>query len=78
MVRLYEVEVESAALDWLAALGWTTARGPDIAPEATGAERADYGQVVLERRRRDHLARLNQNLPNSALDDAIRQFIRPE
>ena len=55
MVRLYEVEVESAALDWLAALGWTTAHGPDIAPETTGAERADYGQGVLERRLRDPL-----------------------
>ena len=78
MVRLYEVEVESAALDWLAALGWTTALAPTSPRRSTGVERADYGQVVLERRRRDHLARLNQNLPNSALDDAIRQFIRPE
>ena len=57
---------------------WTTAHGPDIAPETTGAERADYGQMILERRLQDTRARLNQALPNSALDDAFRRVIRLE
>ena len=43
-----------------------------------GAERVDYGQVVLERRLRDSLARLNPSLPTSALDGALRKLIRPE
>ena len=42
-----EVDVEDAALDWLAGCGWSVAHGPDIAPDAPGAERADYGAVVL-------------------------------
>ena len=49
---------EAAALEWLGALGWQTAHGPDIGPGAPGEERADYGAVVLERRLRDALARL--------------------
>ena len=73
-----ESEVEDAALEWLAGLGWSVAHGPDIAPDAPHAERADYGQVVLERRLREALARLNPDLPAEALDDAFRKLVRPE
>ena len=73
-----ESEVEDAALDWLAGCGWSVAHGPDIAPDAPDAERADYGAVVLERRLRNALARLNTDLPAGALDDAYRKLTRPE
>ena len=78
MTTLTEADVEQAALDWLAALGWQVAHGPDIAPDAPNAERDDYGQVVLESRLRDALAELNPGLPASALDDAFRKLTRPE
>ena len=78
MTRFTESEVEDAALEWLVGLGWTVAHGPDIAPGAPDAERADYGEVVLERRLRGALARLNPDLPDEALDDAFRKLIRPE
>ena len=78
MATLTEADVEGAALEWLAALGWQTAHGPDIGPGAPGEERADYGAVVLERRLRDALARLNPDLPLEALDDAFRKLTRPE
>ena len=73
-----ESEVEDAALEWFASLDWAIVHGPDIAPEAPGAERADYSVVVLERRLLDLLARLNPSLPASAIDDAFRKLIRPE
>ena len=69
--------VEKAALGWLEQLGWSVAHGADIAPETPDAERTDYGAVVLERRLRDALARLNPALPDSALDDAFRKLNRP-
>ena len=78
MTTLTEADVEQAALDWLATVGWDVAHGPDIAPDAPGAERDEYGQVVLERRIRDALARLNPNLPAAALDDALRKLTHPE
>ena len=78
MTTFNESTVEAAALEWLASLGWQTAHGPDISPDAPDAERNDYGQVVLERRLRDALARLNSGLPGSALDDALRKLTRPE
>ena len=78
MTRITESVVEDAALDWLDGLGWSVAHGPDIAPDTLAAERADYGQVVLEWRLRDALAQLNSNLPAEALEDAFRKLNRPE
>ena len=53
MTAITESDVEAAALSWLEGLDWQVAHGPDIAPDTPNAERADYGQVVLERRLRD-------------------------
>ena len=78
MTTLTEADVEQAALDWLSALGWQVAHGPDIAPETPNAERDSYGQVVLERRLRDAVATLNPALHASALDDAFRKLTRPQ
>ena len=78
MSTFTESTVEAAALDWLADLGWSVAYGPDIAPDAPGAERVDYGQVVLEGRLHHALAQLNPELPVEALDDAFRKLTRPQ
>ncbi len=78
MTGITEAIAEEAALDWLRNLGWETAYGPDIAPESAGAERDDYGQVVLERRLRSALAALNPDLPADAIDSAFRKLTRPE
>jgi len=73
-----ESVVEQAALAWLESIGWTLRNGAEIAPGELAAERVDYGQVVLEQRLRDALARLNPGLPLEALDDAFRKLTRPE
>ncbi len=69
--------VESAALAWLSELGWQVRHGTEIAPDGLFAERQDYGQVVLEQRLRDALARLNPDLPPEALQDAFRKLMNP-
>ena len=78
MTTFTESEVEQATLDWLEGLRWSIILGPDIAPDTPNSERADYEQVILERRFRDALIRLNPNLPGEALDDAFRRLTRPE
>ena len=78
MTTITEADVEVAALDWLSALGWQVAHGPDIAPDTPNAERDGYGQMVLDRRLRHALATLNPNVPVDALDDAYRKLTRPE
>ena len=78
MTTFTESELEDAALEWLEGLGWKVAHGPGIAPHAASAERTEYGEVILERRLRDALDRLNPDLPAEALEDAFRKLTRPE
>ena len=77
-IGVTESTVEDAALAWLKSLGWNIAHGPNIAPDTMGAERADYGQVILVQRVRDALVRFNSDLPAEALDDAFRRLIHSE
>ena len=68
-----ESDVEQVALGWVQGLGWRVAQGPDIA-----SERADYGAVVLERRRGRLPPGSTRELPAEALEDVFRRLTRPE
>jgi type I restriction enzyme R subunit len=78
MTGVTESVVESAALAWLEGDGWQVAHGPDLAPDTPAAERRDYGDMILARRLRDAIARLNPDLPAEAADDALRRITQPE
>ena len=78
MSAFNEGTVEEAALEWLGELGWEVAYGPEIGPEGVAAERAGWGDVVLEERLRDALERLNPELPDEALDAAFRRLTAPQ
>ena len=71
-----ESVVEEATLEWLEGLGYTVLNGPEIAAGEPAAEREDsgYHDVILERRLRLALARLNPKLPSEALKDAYRRL----
>ena len=73
-----ESVVEQAALAWLESIGWQVVNAAEIAPGEPDAERENYGQVILERRLREALARLNPKLSPEAQDDAFRKLLRPE
>jgi type I restriction enzyme R subunit len=79
MSRVFtESIVEDAALAWLEALGYGVLHGPDIAAGELAAERGDpnYRDVLLERRVRQALRRLNPDLPPEAFEDAWRKLTR--
>jgi type I restriction enzyme R subunit len=71
-----ESAVEEAALAWLEAVGWTILHGPDIAAGTLAAERTDpnFRDVVLERRLRQSLQRLNPILSSDAIEAAFRKL----
>ncbi len=73
-----ESAVEQAALEWLGELGYAVAYGPDIAPGEKAAERDGFGEVVLWRRLREAVARINPEVPEEAREEAIRRVLRPE
>jgi type I restriction enzyme R subunit len=69
--------VESLVMSLLDELGWSCAYEPDVEPECLAAERDGFDEVVLGRRFRKALRRLNPGLPESALDDAARKVLVP-
>ncbi len=77
MPLLSESVVEESALDWLRELEYNVVSGPDM-PPGPHALRESYADVVLLSVVRDALARLNPNLPTTALDDAYRKLTHPE
>ena len=77
MTTITENNVEQLALGWLQDVGWQIEHGSDIAPDSPNAERNDFGEVILERRLRDALDRLNPGLPFEAQDDAFRRLLDP-
>ena len=75
---IVESTVEESALEWLSSLGYEIANGAVIAPGEMLAERGSYDQVVLERRLRDAVERLNPRIPAEARNEAVRKVLRTE
>jgi len=73
-----EAELEQIVLDELRELGWSVAHGPDIDPESDNPERTDYREVVLGRRLRLAVERLNPDLDADAVDDVVKTVVRPD
>jgi type I restriction enzyme, R subunit len=69
-----ESVAEEALLEWLADLGWHTARGPELVP----AERQDHHQVLLTGRLTDAIARLNPDVSAAVREEAVRLLQRVE
>lgn len=70
--------MEEAALSWFEELGYAVVHGPDIAPGELFAERQTYSDVVLVKRLREALVRINSHLPQDAIEEAIRRVLHPE
>src|SRR5437016_12416698 len=73
-----ESVVEQAALAWLETLGYDVLSGQEIAPGVAASERDDYAQVLLARRLRQALQRLNPAVPADAVEEAFRKLSRPD
>jgi len=79
MAGFTESQVEEAALDWLAELGYAVKNGQDIAPDSDAPERrGSYADVTLSRRLREAVDRLNPDLPPEARADALRRIEQAE
>ena len=68
-VSINESKVESAALEWFGDLGYAIAYGAHLAPGEPAAERDSFGDVVLVRRLRGAIWRLNLAIPGDALEE---------
>lgn len=77
-VSIAESHVEEAALAWLSELGYDTANGLDIGPDASKRERASYGDVLLVDRLRKAIAKLNPTLTAETRAEVMAKFTQTE
>jgi type I restriction enzyme, R subunit len=78
MAYLSEAEIEQALLDQFRSLGYGVEREEEIGPDGHRPERESYGEVILQPRFEDAVARLNPGLPLEARQDAIRKATQSE
>ena len=78
MTILNESTVESAALEYLRELGYSTAFGPEIAPDSEQSERHSYDSIYLLGRLRQSIIHFNPAASNESVEETIKRLWRAE
>ena len=78
MAYLSEAALESLVLDQLGRLGYAVAADAVIGPDGSNPEREAYADVLLTRRLKAAIDRLNPSTPEEARNDAVRRVIATE
>jgi type I restriction enzyme, R subunit len=71
-----EAEWEALAMEALGELAWLPVEGKRIAPGS--GERESWAELIIPRRLRDAIARINPQLPESAVDEAVNIVMTPK
>lgn len=69
-----ETEIENLTIDLLKSQGYDYLFGGDIAPDGENPLRKSFEDVILFDRLKAALERINTNIPQNAIDDAIKQL----
>jgi type I restriction enzyme, R subunit len=75
-VIVYESDLEEACLGWFARLGYEVLESDNLDPEGVYDERKSYESVVIEGRLRAALHAINGDVPEQAIEQAVRQLLR--
>jgi type I restriction enzyme R subunit len=75
-VSVYESDLEEACLGWFARLGYEVLASDHLDPDGVYGERDSYGSVVLEGRLRAALHAINGDVPEQAVEEAVRRLLR--
>lgn len=76
MVKLCESTIEKMAIEELQSLGYTYVSGIDLAPDASNAERNNYGDVLLMGRLQSALSKLNHTISADVIQSAAQKLSR--
>ncbi|MGP6294323.1 type I restriction endonuclease subunit R [Caldiplasma sukawensis] len=68
-----ESDVEKLFLDILSRIGYSVKYGPDISPGGNEQER-EYSDPILTNRMKESLQSINPDIPNEAIEEAIRKI----
>ncbi len=71
-----EEDVELMALDMFREQGYEIVNGLDISPDGSHPERKTYQDIILVDRLRSALEKINKDVPDEAIDQAIKILLR--
>ena len=74
MVAYNEDAYELQCLDWLQEIGWTWAKGPEIAHDGMMPERSSHKDILLAVRVEDAISRINPGTPKDVIKK-VRQML---
>ena len=74
MPNLTESSIESFTIDLLKSQGYNYLFGPEIAPDGENPLRKSFEDVILFDRLKTAVKNINSDLPEDAIDDAIKQL----
>lgn len=78
MSKFDEDQLEQAGINWFKELNYTYMNGYEISPGGKYQERESHKEVVLEERLRNALYSINSDIPNKAIESAIREVLIPK
>lgn len=78
MSKFDEDQLEQAGISWFKELDYTYMNGYEISPGGKYQERESHKEVVLEERLRNALYSINSDIPNKAIESAIREVLIPK
>ncbi len=76
MEKITESAIEKFTIELLEKSGYTYIYGPSIDPDSESPERESFEKVILIERLRKALGRINPDVSNDCLEDAIKQIQR--
>jgi type I restriction enzyme R subunit len=68
--------IEESTIEILQSQGWEYANGKEISPEGLFCERESFGDVILAKRLREAVAKLNPHIPHDAQEAAVQKVLR--
>jgi type I restriction enzyme R subunit len=71
-----ENSIEQSAIEMLQSQGWEYVHGKDISPEGIFCERESFSEIVLLKRLRAAIAKINPAIPLDAQEAAIQKVLR--
>lgn len=74
--KITELQIETFTIEILKKFGWQHVHGLSLAPGAEFAERESFEQIILTQRLRKAVARLNQDIPPDAQEQAVQKVLR--
>ena len=76
MKPITENIIEQSAIELLQSQGWEYANGRELSPEGLFCERENYQQIILTKRLRNAVAKINPHIPADAQEAAVQKVLR--